>query len=228
MGSFALAVLTTVFVAAPLPETTATSSQLDAAVAEAWKGHLVSPAPTCDDATFLRRIWLDFAGRIPPAAETKKFLEERSSKRQRSGGQAASSPEFANHWGRVWAEYFTDQRPFDQETHSGRVLQNYFRDSFLAGKSYKQMATELLRGRWPERRQWARQFSAAIRRAAGATGRRGEQKIPGSHHPVCPVPRPSARPLEAGRILGSRRLFRPAAQNAADRRAQWRQFLARY
>jgi hypothetical protein len=36
------------------------------------------PAPRCDDATFVRRIHLDFAGRIPTAAETTAFLAAES------------------------------------------------------------------------------------------------------------------------------------------------------
>ncbi|MFN0019122.1 MAG: DUF1549 domain-containing protein [Pirellulaceae bacterium] len=132
------------------PDVSAASTKLDEVIADGWRQHSLQPAPLCDDATFLRRIWLDLAGRIPPAAETKKFLEEKnSSKRQEAVEKLLASPEFANHWGRVWAEYFTDQRPFDQDEYSGRVLQNYFRDSFLAGKSYKQVAAELLRGDGP-------------------------------------------------------------------------------
>ncbi len=132
------------------PEVSAASSKLDEVLADGWKQRALQPAVLCDDATFLRRIWLDLAGRIPPAAKTKQFLEEKgTAKRQEALETLLASPEFANHWGRVWAEYFTDQRPFDQATYSGRVLQNYFRDSFLAGKTYKQMATELLRGDGP-------------------------------------------------------------------------------
>lgn len=132
------------------PDVSAASTKLDEVIADGWRQHSLQPAPLCDDATFLRRIWLDLAGRIPPVAETKKFLEEKSSsKRQEAVEKLLASPEFANHWGRVWAEYFTDQRPFEQDEYSGRVLQNYFRDSFLAGKSYKQIAAELLRGDGP-------------------------------------------------------------------------------
>jgi hypothetical protein len=150
--SLASLLLVSAALAAPAaaPDVSAVSGKLDEVIAEGWKQHALQPAPLCDDGTFLRRIWLDLAGRIPPAEETKKFLADKSAARRTEAVEKLlASPEFANHWGRVWAEYFTDERPFDQDTHSGRVLQNYFRDSFLAGKTYKQMATELLRGDGP-------------------------------------------------------------------------------
>lgn len=36
------------------------------------------PAPRCDDATFVRRVHLDFVGRIPTHAETTSFLADKS------------------------------------------------------------------------------------------------------------------------------------------------------
>src|SRR5262245_45669538 len=134
MNSLALWLAAAFLAAAPV-DPAATSARLDEVVADGWKQQSVQPAPICDDATFIRRVWLDLAGRVPPAEETKKFLEDKTSiKRQELVEKLLSSPEFANHWGRVWAEYFTDQRPFEQQNYSGRVLQNYFRDSFQAGK----------------------------------------------------------------------------------------------
>lgn len=40
------------------------------------------PAPRCDDATFVRRVHLDFAGRIPTPAETTSFLADESPDRR--------------------------------------------------------------------------------------------------------------------------------------------------
>ncbi|MEZ6086659.1 MAG: DUF1549 domain-containing protein [Pirellulaceae bacterium] len=34
----------------------------------------IPPSPICDDATFLRRVTLDIAGRIPTEQESRDFL----------------------------------------------------------------------------------------------------------------------------------------------------------
>lgn len=149
MAAWSWMVLTAALAAGPaaVPTPAETSHRLDGVIAEAFAPLGIAPAAAADEATFHRRVWLDLAGRIPPVAETRKFLDDPSpTRRTQLVDRLLQSQDFGNHWGRVWAEYFTDQRPFDQENFSGRVLQNYLRDSLVAGKSYRQIVTELLRG----------------------------------------------------------------------------------
>lgn len=132
---------------AALPEPAVVGNQLDAAIAESWKPLGISPAPLIEDGAFFRRVWLDLAGRVPPLAEARQFLESKSvSKRADAVDKLLASKEFANHWARLWAEYLIDKRPFAQDNYDGHVLQTYLRDALLAGKSYQRITTELLQG----------------------------------------------------------------------------------
>jgi hypothetical protein len=71
----------------------------------------VEPAPTVDDATFLRRVHLDLQGRIPTVAQLRDFLaDENSFKRQDYVDRLLASSQAperfaqrsADHLGRVW------------------------------------------------------------------------------------------------------------------------------
>jgi mono/diheme cytochrome c family protein len=42
-----------------------------------WKERHVTPAARCDDRTFVRRVYLDLAGRIPTDQEAEQFLKDR-------------------------------------------------------------------------------------------------------------------------------------------------------
>ncbi|HJT31497.1 MAG TPA: DUF1553 domain-containing protein [Pirellulales bacterium] len=65
----------------------------------------IAPAPRCDDATFLRRAWLDVCGVLPPADEVRRFLADNSSeKRERLIDQLLDRPEYAACWAMRWAD----------------------------------------------------------------------------------------------------------------------------
>src|SRR5262245_16504781 len=53
--------------------------RIDAAVEGRLKAEKVKPATRADDAEFLRRVYLDLTGHVPPAAKAASFLDDRSS-----------------------------------------------------------------------------------------------------------------------------------------------------
>ena len=59
----------------------------------------VLPSDTCDDATFLRRVYLDLTGLLPPAEKAKAFLAEPAAdKRAKVIDELLASEEFARYW----------------------------------------------------------------------------------------------------------------------------------
>ena len=59
----------------------------------------------CDDATFLRRAFLDVTGTLPTVAETKQFLADtRSDKRSLLVNDLLDRPEYADLWSLKWAD----------------------------------------------------------------------------------------------------------------------------
>ena len=65
----------------------------------------ITPSPICDDATFLRRVTLDIAGRLPSEDEWREFAADDSAdKRSRVIDRLLEQKEFAEIWGMKWAE----------------------------------------------------------------------------------------------------------------------------
>jgi hypothetical protein len=123
------------------------AARLDAALEARWQSQGVEPAGRCDDATFLRRAWLDLAGRVPPFLVARDFLPSRDeNKRAKLVDSLLASDEFADYWGRVLTETLTQQRPVRRETHDGRVLQKHLRDALAQNKSYQTITRELIAG----------------------------------------------------------------------------------
>jgi hypothetical protein len=65
----------------------------------------VSPSPRCDDATFLRRAYLDTIGTLPTADEARAFLADPAAdKRDRVIDALLNRPEFIDYWTYKWAD----------------------------------------------------------------------------------------------------------------------------
>ena len=63
------------------------AAAIDRQIAARWTEEKVEPAPAADDAEFLRRTFLNIAGRIPTASEVQSFLESRA----RTSGDGSST-----------------------------------------------------------------------------------------------------------------------------------------
>jgi len=63
------------------------------------------PSPPCDDATFLRRSFLDTIGRLPTPEEVRTFLaDDAPRKRERLVDLLLARPEFIDYWAYKWSD----------------------------------------------------------------------------------------------------------------------------
>ncbi len=103
------------------------------------------PLPSATDAEFLRRVWLDLAGRTPPLSLAKQAADG-SLDRAKIIDDLLRSPEAARHFGRVWTEYLTGRRPFDGEGYRAENLNRCLTESFAANVPYDRIIADLLAG----------------------------------------------------------------------------------
>src|SRR5947208_1718139 len=74
------------------------TARIDGFIAAHWQETSCVPAVPCDDATFLRRVYLDITGKIPPASEVRRFLRDPApDKRQRMVEKLLDSPGYVVH-----------------------------------------------------------------------------------------------------------------------------------
>ncbi len=81
----------------------ALAAKIDRILAQRWAKAGARPAPPADDSEFLRRAYLDLAGRIPTVAEARSFLaDRRADRRARLVERLLRSPRYAAHFTNVW------------------------------------------------------------------------------------------------------------------------------
>jgi hypothetical protein len=81
----------------------ALAAEIDRQVAHRWAEAGAVPAPRADDAEFVRRLYLDLAGRIPTVEEARSFLaDDRPDMRARLVERLLSGPRYVAHFTNVW------------------------------------------------------------------------------------------------------------------------------
>jgi hypothetical protein len=92
----------------------ALAAAIDRHIAARWEAEGVKPSDPADDAEFMRRVYLDLAGKVPAVSEVREFLEDRSpDKRQRLVEDLLDSPAYVNHFTNVWRAQFLPENPMN-------------------------------------------------------------------------------------------------------------------
>jgi Protein of unknown function (DUF1553)/Protein of unknown function (DUF1549) len=84
-------------------DSAALAARIDQLLAERWTAANLKPAELASDAEFLRRVYLDLGGMIPPAHVTRDFLDDKSpDKRQKLVEKLLSSQRYVSNFTVFW------------------------------------------------------------------------------------------------------------------------------
>ncbi len=114
--------------------------RIDQQLKQASWGSMAGPAA---DGEFLRRVYLDLVGMVPPADEARAFLEDKSpDKRAATVDRLLNSPEHTRHLARVLDIMMMERR---SAKHVKRAeWEAYLRESVANNKPWDQLAREIL------------------------------------------------------------------------------------
>jgi hypothetical protein len=105
------------------------------------------PSDPADDATFLRRVYLDTIGTLPTATEAREFLANKNpDKRAQLIDELLDRSEYADYWTMRWSDLLRVDR--DAVTAQGSVaLSRWLRRQFAENRPYDQFVREILTAR---------------------------------------------------------------------------------
>jgi hypothetical protein len=96
-----------------------TAAEIDRLFADAWKRNDVTPALEATDEEFVRRLYLDLAGRIPAVSESREFLTSTSpTKRTDLVERLLDGPAFVRHFTILWRNALIPQAVSDPQARS--------------------------------------------------------------------------------------------------------------
>jgi hypothetical protein len=121
----------------------ALAARIDSLTAAHWQAQNVQPASPADDASFLRRLTLDLAGRVPTFREARAFAADVSlDKRARAVRGLMESPEYPLQMGRILDEVIQDRFAGNPD-----FLQ-YLRGAVAAHRPWDGVFRDVLLGPW--------------------------------------------------------------------------------
>src|SRR5262249_32907477 len=105
----------------------------------------VKPAPLADDAAFLRRVYLDLAGRTPRVSEARAFLDDKSpGKRGRLVERLLDSPQYVTHFGNTWTAVILPQNNNQFRQNIAATFKPWVEKHVRENTPYDLMVRELL------------------------------------------------------------------------------------
>lgn len=118
----------------------------------------IEPSPLCDDATFIRRAFLDATGTLPTVAQTQKFLASTEPKKREqlvdellglTGDPARDihNDNYAAYWTLKWADLLRNSSGGRNADQGMWAMHNWLKDSFRTNKGLDKFVRELVTGK---------------------------------------------------------------------------------
>ncbi len=125
----------------------AKAAQIDQLVSANLEKHKIQPNAPVSDEIFVRRIYLDIAGRIPTLKETTEFLADTTAeKRAKLIDELLASDGYVQNFANYWNDILRvkSQLTMGNSQPAGAAYANWVRDSLAQNKPYDKMVREML------------------------------------------------------------------------------------
>ncbi len=135
----------TIPLGAPVESLPAPRNFIDELVFNKLRAIGLPPSEPCDDATFIRRVTLDIAGRLPTVDETRRFLDDKdAAKRDKLIDGLLDSPDYAEYFANKWSALLRNKRSAPTQMRGTYAFWNWVRDALHENKPYDRFVGELL------------------------------------------------------------------------------------
>ncbi len=121
-------------------------SKIDSLLDAGYKKNGVIPNPTINDSTFVRRVYLNIAGRIPTFKEAEAFVRSREkSKRSKLIDELLDSEGYVSHQFNWWADILRiNTRMNGQVASNGTAYANWVKSAIRENTPYDRFVRELI------------------------------------------------------------------------------------
>ena len=180
---------------------------IDEAVFKQLKTLGIPASAVCADATFIRRMSIDVAGRLPTADETQSILADAdTNKRAHWIDSLLASGGYADYFSTKWTSVLRNKRITQSYEHGDFLFHDWIRQSLYENKPYDQFVRDILTasGEVSENPPvaWYREASETTQEMEDTA-----QLFLGMRIRCAPLPSSSVRSVEPAGLFWVRRIF---------------------
>lgn len=112
-------------------------------VKQGWDDNVVKPSARATDSEWLRRVYLDLVGHIPPGEAVDKFFADKEkNKRRKMVDQLLEDPDYIRNWTTIWTNNTIGRRTPRRVSRAG--MRKFFREAFARNLPWNEIVYELV------------------------------------------------------------------------------------
>jgi len=135
----------TVPLGAPITELPPARNFIDEAVFSKLELLGIPPSSICDDATFLRRVYIDITGTLPTKEQADAFLADTdSNKRDRLIDELLETPEYADYFANKWNMVLRNKKRQNEDLQGTYAFYDWIWNSLYDNKPYDEFVRDIL------------------------------------------------------------------------------------
>lgn len=114
-------------------------------IRQGWTDNEVEPSDVASDEEWLRRVYLDIVGHIPPIDVVEAFLEDRDpAKRSKMIDQLLDDPAYVRNWTTIWTNLTIGRQTPRRVSRTG--MQQFFREAFSKNRPWNEVVFDIVTG----------------------------------------------------------------------------------
>ncbi|NQV23621.1 MAG: DUF1549 domain-containing protein [Rhodopirellula sp.] len=118
-------------------------AKIDRLIRAGWADNEIAPSEKADNSEWLRRVYLDTVGHIPPAEDVRAFLADgRPDKRSIVVDALLDDEDYIRNWTTVWTNLLIGRSNPRQVNRA--ALQKYLRESFAENRGWDDIVTDFI------------------------------------------------------------------------------------
>lgn len=108
-----------------------------------WKDNEIEPSDVASDGEWLRRVYLDLVGHIPPITDVEAFIADKDeAKRSKLIDRLLDDPDYVRNWTTIWTNLTIGRVTPERVNRAG--MEKFFREAFARNRPWNDVVVDLI------------------------------------------------------------------------------------